>query len=71
MTKARAVVHQLPRCDGKHLFDVFNGDGVARSTRIVHCYDDGTEECVNYAGVIIHLCRKCKARYRKIGMIAQ
>ncbi len=69
MSKARAVVRHLPRCDGKELRDVFNADGVPRSTRVVHCYSDGTEECVNYAGVIIHLCRECKARYRKIGMI--
>lgn len=71
MSKARAAVQRLPRCDGKHLVDVLNGDGVVRSTHVVHCYEDGTEECVNYAGVTIHLCRKCKGRYRKLRMITQ
>lgn len=62
--------HVVPRCSGKSLRDVTDSNGVARSTKVIFCDRDGTEQCVNYAGVTVALCPKCKARYRKIGLVA-
>lgn len=68
MRKPRTVI--TPRCSGKSLRDVEDGKGIARGTKVIFCDSDGTEQCVNYAGVTIALCPKCKARYRKLGLVA-